>query len=91
MYGISPDDIESHKRFAAKNSLNFPLIADPERQLIEQMGLWAERERDGKKFMGVLRTTFLVGPDGNIEHLWNVGQVQGHAAEVLSYCAGVIT
>lgn len=67
-----------------------PLIADPERKLIEPLGVWVERERDGKKFMGVSRTTVLVGADGNIENVWENVQFEGHAEAVLDYCESLI-
>jgi peroxiredoxin Q/BCP len=84
VYGLSPDDLDSHRAFTAKHQLNFPLLADVGRQVIEQMGLYGERERDGQKFMSVFRTTMLVGPDGRIERLWEQVQFQGHAEAVLA-------
>lgn len=84
VYGLSPDDLASHHVFATKHQLNFPLLADVSRQVIDAWGLYGERERDGKKFMGVLRTTMLVGPTGVIERLWKNVKFDGHAAEVLA-------
>lgn len=84
VYGLSPDDLASHHAFAAKHALTFPLLADVGSQWLERIGLWVERERDGKKFMGALRTTLLVGPDGTIERLWENVQFKGHAEAVLA-------
>ena len=84
VYGISPDDLASHHAFAEKHQLNFPLLADVGSVVLEQWGFWGERERDGKKFMGVFRSTVLVGPDGRIERVWPNVNFQGHADEVLA-------
>ena len=86
VYGLSPDTIESHNAFAQKHDLNFPLLADTDKGAIMKMGLWAQRERDGKTFMGVLRTTMLVNAEGVIEKLWQNVQFQGHAEEVVNAC-----
>lgn len=80
---MSPDDIDSHNAFAAKHELTFPLLADVGSKWLEQVGLWVERERDGKKYMGALRTTMIVGPDGKIERLWENVQFKDHAEAVL--------
>ncbi len=84
VYGLSPDDIESHRAFAAKHELNFPLLADVGSQWLERVGLWVERERDGNKFMGALRTTMLVDGEGKIARLWEDVQFQDHATAVLA-------
>lgn len=84
VYGISPDDLTSHQAFAEKHGLNFPLLADVGHVVLEQWGFWGERERDGKKFMSVLRSTVLVGPDGRLERVWPNVNFQGHADEVLA-------
>jgi len=64
--GVSPDTEKSHKKFEAKFNLPFPLIADPDRKIVEQYGLWAEKMMFGRKYMGVLRTTFVIDPEGKI-------------------------
>ncbi len=76
--------MKSHKKFAAKLVLKFPLLADPDRALIEPLGVWAEKSLYGKKYMGVERSTFLVGPDGSIERAWRKVKPDGHALEVLA-------
>jgi len=64
--GVSPDTEKSHKKFETKFELPFPLIADPDRKIVEQYGLWAEKMMFGRKYMGVLRTTFVIDPKGKI-------------------------
>ena len=64
--GVSPDTEKSHKKFETKFNLPFPLIADPDRKIVEQYGLWAEKMMFGRKYMGVLRTTFIIDPKGKI-------------------------
>jgi peroxiredoxin Q/BCP len=64
--GVSPDTEKSHKKFETKFNLPFPLIADPDRKIVESYGLWAEKTTFGRTYMGVLRTTFIIDPKGNI-------------------------
>jgi len=67
--GISPDNEKSHKKFEKKFNLPFTLIADTDRSIIEAYGLWAEKMLFGRKYMGTLRTTFLISPDGTIDKI----------------------
>jgi peroxiredoxin Q/BCP len=83
VYGLSPDDVDSHVRFAEKYEINFPLLADVDRKLIDALGAYGEKEAEGRKFMGVLRTTVLVGPDGRIEMVWENVKFKDHAEDVL--------
>jgi peroxiredoxin Q/BCP len=64
--GVSTDTEKSHKRFEKKFDLPFPLIADPDRKIVEEYGLWAEKILFGRKYMGTLRTTFVIDPKGKI-------------------------
>jgi len=80
--GVSPDGVKSHKKFAEKYGLNFTLLADTEHALCEAAGVWAEKSMYGRKYMGVERTTFIVGPDGTIAKVFKKVKPQGHAAEV---------
>jgi peroxiredoxin Q/BCP len=75
--------VKSHQKFAAKLGLRYPLLADPERTLLEPLGVWAEKSLYGKKYMGVERSSFLVGADGAVEKEWRKVKPAGHAAEVL--------
>ena len=68
--GVSADSVESHKKFKDKFSLNFPLLADPERKAIEDYGTWKEKSMYGKKYMGIERTTFIIDGDGKISHIF---------------------
>jgi thioredoxin-dependent peroxiredoxin len=83
--GVSPDGVNSHAKFRNKFNLGFTLLADPERKLIEPLGLWIEKSLYGKNYMGVDRTTFLIGPDGKVEMIWTKVKPEGHAQEVLNY------
>jgi peroxiredoxin Q/BCP len=81
--GISILDESSKAKFAAKYDLNFPLLADPDHQVAEKYGAWQERSMYGRKFMGVARVTYLVGPDGKVVRRWDKVKVDGHADDVL--------
>lgn len=88
VYGISPDTAKQHQRFISKCGLGIPLISDPQRRLIDSQGLWVEKKFMGRAYMGVARTTLLVGPDGTIEREWRDVKPSGHAAEVLESVNG---
>lgn len=83
--GVSPDSIESHKKFQKKQELNFILLSDTEHKLAEQFGVWAEKSMYGKKYMGIVRSTFYINKDGKIEKEWRKVSVTGHVDEVLDY------
>jgi thioredoxin-dependent peroxiredoxin len=81
--GVSPDTIKSHKKFQDKFHLNFPLLADPDHQVAEQYGVWQLKKFMGREYMGIARTTFVIGPDGNIKAVFPNVKVEGHADKVL--------
>ena len=83
--GVSVDSADSHKKFAAKNELTFPLIADTDHRLVEQMGVWGEKSMYGRKYMGTFRTTFIIGPDHKIEKIYLPKQIKTktHATQIL--------
>lgn len=81
--GISPDSVASHCKFISKHGLNFQLLADPEHSVAEKFGVWAEKSMYGKKYMGIVRTTFLIDKNSRISHIWSKVKPQGHAEEVL--------
>ena len=84
LLGISKDPPARHQKFAAKHDLTVPLASDPEENgLSDALGIWTEKQMYGKRFMGMVRTTYLLGPDGTIERVWNKVKVKGHAEEVL--------
>lgn len=74
--GVSVDSEASHRRFIDKNSLPFSLIADTDHKLVEGMGVWAEKSMYGRKYMGTLRTTFVIGPDGVIRYIFTPKEIK---------------
>lgn len=81
--GVSPDGVESHQKFRDKHDLNFPLLADPDHQVAQKYGAWREKNLYGKKSMGIVRSTFVIGPDGRVAKLWKRVKVDGHDQQVL--------
>lgn len=84
VYGVSPDGVASHVKFRDKYKLNFPLLADPDHKVAEKFGAWREKNMYGKKSMGIVRSTFLIGPDGVIKRMWRSVKVDGHDAAVIA-------
>jgi thioredoxin-dependent peroxiredoxin len=82
--GMSVLDAKSKAKFAGKYGLEFPLLADEDHAVIEKYGVWQEKSMYGKKYMGVARTTYLIGPDGKVVKRWDGVKVDGHAEEVLA-------
>ncbi len=82
--GVSPDSQESHARFRQKEGLPFDLLSDPDKTVLAKYGLWQEKSMYGRKYMGVVRTTYLIGPDGCVGHRWDKVKVPGHAEAVLA-------
>ena len=85
--GASADPEKALASFKAKQKLNFPLLSDPTHKMIEAYGVWREKKFMGRSFMGIVRSTFLIGADGKIEQMWDGVRVKGHAAEVLAAAA----
>jgi peroxiredoxin Q/BCP len=81
--GVSPDDVASHGKFKSKYELPFTLLADPEHEVAEKYGVWVERNSDGKKSMGIKRSTFIIDSDGNVARAMMGIKPAGHASEVL--------
>ena len=82
--GLSPDSVKSHDKFVKKHNLAVPLAADEEKTVLQAYGVWKEKSMYGKTYMGVERTTVLVGADGAIAQVWNKVKVPGHADVVLA-------
>jgi len=84
--GVSKDSAASHKKFIDKQGLNFPLIADVDTTLLQQLGAWGEKSMYGKKFQGTLRTTFLIDEDGIVTHIFTPKQIKTkeHAEQILN-------
>ena len=80
--GVSPDTPKSHAKFRAKHALPFTLVADVDHAIAEAYGVWQEKSMYGRKYMGVVRTTFLIDADGNIARVWEKVRSAGHAEEV---------
>ena len=83
--GISRDSVKSHQKFAAKYGLPFTLLADADKKVAEAFGVMKEKNMYGKKVWGVARTTFVIAPDGKIQHVFENVKPDGHAEEVLAY------
>jgi thioredoxin-dependent peroxiredoxin len=83
--GISPDTSKAQKKFEEKFSLPFTLLADADKKVCNLYGVMQEKNMYGKKVMGVARTTFIIGPDGRIKHIFEKVKPEGHAEEVLAY------
>jgi peroxiredoxin Q/BCP len=82
--GASKDSVKKQENFAAKQELTVPLLSDAEGTLCEDYGVWGEKKMYGKTFMGITRTTYLIGADGKIAQVWPKVKVPGHADEVLA-------
>jgi len=82
--GLSPDSVKSHDKFVKKHNLAVPLASDEEKTVLQAYGVWKEKSMYGKTYMGVERTTVLVGADGAIAQVWNKVKVPGHADVVLA-------
>lgn len=82
--GVSADSVESHRKFKAKESLNFPLLADPDHQALSAYGVWQEKSLYGRKFMGIVRTTFIIDGEGRIATVFPKVKVAGHVDAVLA-------
>ena len=83
--GISPDTPAAQKKFKDKYDLPFTLLADPDKKVAKQFEVLKEKNMYGKKVMGVVRTTFIIGPDGKIKHVFHKVKPEGHSEEVLAY------
>lgn len=82
--GVSRDDLNSHERFAEKYDLPFPLLADPDKVMHESYGVWGQKNLYGRLSMGTKRTSFLIGPDGTVRHVFKRPKTDRHAEEVLA-------
>jgi thioredoxin-dependent peroxiredoxin len=80
--GISILDEKSKAKFATKHGLTFPLLADADHEVAEKYGVWQKKLRYGRSYMGIARTTYLIGPDGKVAQRWDKVKVDGHVEEV---------
>ncbi len=81
--GVSPDTVASHKKFADKFNFGFNLIADPETKILQAYGVWGEKSMYGKKYMGVLRTTFVINENGIIEEVFEKVDTKNHTDQII--------
>jgi len=82
--GVSPDPVKSHDKFVTKFKLPFTLLSDEDKRIVEAYGVWGEKVFMGRKYLGVYRVTFLIGPDGRIRKIWPSVKPEEHADEVLA-------
>ena len=82
MIGVSPDSVKKHQKFKKKYDLPFTLVADTDHSIAELYGVWGEKSMFGRKYMGVLRTTFIIDKDGRIAKVFENVKPEGHATEV---------
>jgi len=82
--GVSPDGVDSHRKFAGKYKLTFPLVSDEKKEIIKKYGVWKEKSMYGKKYMGVERTTFIIDGKGMVSHIFPKVKVDGHTEEILA-------
>ncbi|MFN5761101.1 MAG: thioredoxin-dependent thiol peroxidase [Sphingobacteriales bacterium] len=83
--GISPDDVEKHAKYQSKYDLPFTLLADPKHKIIESYGVWGEKNMYGKKYMGLLRTTFIIDEKGVVIKVIKKPKVKMHAEEIITF------
>lgn len=83
VYGISPDNVETHQKFSAKYKLPFPLLSDPDHKVAERFGVWVEKNVYGKKSLGIARTTFIIGEDGKVAEVISKVDTEAHAEQLL--------
>jgi peroxiredoxin Q/BCP len=87
--GVSKDPMKALEKFAEKYSLTFPLASDPDGTVVEAYGAWVEKSMYGKNYMGIDRSTILVGKDGKVAKIWRKVKVPGHAADVMKAVAAL--
>lgn len=81
--GVSPNTLSSHEKFAKKYRLNFLLASDEEKQILKSYGVWKQKQLFGRKYIGVIRTTFILNEEGIITHIFPKVRVKGHVQKVL--------
>lgn len=85
--GVSPDPLKSHEKFSTKYDLNFPILSDESKKMLTDYGVWQEKSMYGRKYMGVVRTTYIIDEKGRITHIFNKVKVEGHTEEVMKALA----
>jgi peroxiredoxin Q/BCP len=82
--GVSPDSIDSHRKFRDKNALSVDLLSDPDHGMLKAYGAWGKKKMYGKEYEGVIRSTAVIDPQGKVRLHWPKAKSKGHAAEVLA-------
>ena len=90
VYGVSVDSVKSHKKFEKDHGLNYPLLSDEEKKVVELFGVWKEKSMFGKKYFGIERSSFLINPKGKIEKVYEKVNPLTHMGEVLKDIASVV-
>ncbi len=85
VFGVSPDPVEKLAKFKEKQDLNFPLLSDEDKKVIEKYGAWGPKKFMGKEFDGVLRTTFIIGKDGRLKHIMDKVKTKTHHDDVAEF------
>jgi peroxiredoxin Q/BCP len=83
VFGVSPDSVESHRKFIEKHGLKVSLLSDPEREILRSYGAWGKKKMYGKEVEGVIRSTVVIDPKGVVQLRWPSAKSKGHAAQVL--------
>jgi peroxiredoxin Q/BCP len=83
--GVSPDNTQSHNKFIEKFKLPFILLSDEDKKICQEYGVWVKKSMYGREYMGVARTTFIIGKDGKLEKIYEKVKPEGHAEEVLEF------
>jgi peroxiredoxin Q/BCP len=81
--GVSPDSLKSHKKFKEKHDLTINLLSDTNKEALEAYGVWQKKKMYGREYMGVVRSTFLIDPEGKIAHIWRKVKVANHVDDVM--------
>jgi peroxiredoxin Q/BCP len=84
VFGVSADSIPSHQKFIEKYELNFPLLSDESKEMLKAYGVWQQKSFMGKKYMGIVRTTYIIDEEGRVAHVFPNVKVEGHTEEVLA-------
>lgn len=87
--GVSPDSTKSHLNFIQKQGLKVELLSDPEHRTLQAYGVWQKKKMAGREYMGVVRSTFLIDPDGKIARVWSSVKAKGHSEEVRKALPGI--
>lgn len=88
--GVSPDSPKTHKKFVEKHDIKITLLSDQEKEVLKKYGVWQLKKLYGREYYGVVRSTFLIDPEGKIVHVWKNVRVKGHVEKVLKKLQEVI-